>query len=376
MLIVFGIVAAAIVGIGFFLQSRPPLEIRVAVNPLAEEWLRAAADSFNASEPIVNASRRVVVRVEVTEDAPVWQGQVNWRDGALEANGRVTLWIPAAAIAADYAASESRLLFEQAAPSLARTPLVWGGFSERVEALTQNGALPLDWSAVGDAAAKQSWDQIGGDPSWRFLNLAFMSPSRSSVGLMTLFSATANYHQSAAITPEIIRDEAFRDWMIAPLSAVPNSTTLGADPAQSIAVRGTTLADVALLPENLWLKNVSGLTQNGRGFTFAYPAYQYQLTFPALRWSSANVLPEESAAADLFVNWLLADAQQQSAMSLGLRPAEGEPDNAAALFNAATPYGILLAPDYGVAVVPPSLTDARSLLSWYDQGITAGTLDG
>ncbi len=75
--IIFILLAAGIVGASLFLRSQPPLEITVAVNPLAESWVRAAVDAYNASEPVVNATRRVIYRVTAVDDLTVWSDEVS-----------------------------------------------------------------------------------------------------------------------------------------------------------------------------------------------------------------------------------------------------------------------------------------------------------
>ena len=45
-LILFIVIVAGIIGLSTFLQNQPPVEITVAVNPLAEEWVREAGPSL------------------------------------------------------------------------------------------------------------------------------------------------------------------------------------------------------------------------------------------------------------------------------------------------------------------------------------------
>ena len=64
-------------------------------------------------------------------------------------------------------------------------------------------------------------------------------------------------------------------------------------------------------------------------------------------------------------DWLLSEAQQQRAMAHGLRPATGEPDATDTIFSTAEPFGILLEPDYGTPIVPPSRSEAAGLVQWF-----------
>jgi hypothetical protein len=86
------------------------------------------------------------------------------------------------------------------------------------------------------------------------------------------------------------------------------------------------------------------------------------LDFPVAAWNTPTT-EIEPLAVQALADWL---AQQQSgAIANGLRPVEGEPDETATLFAAAVPFGILLEPDYGTPVQPPSRTEALALVQWF-----------
>src|SRR5215208_2182827 len=112
--IVFIVLAAVVVGASQFLRSQPPLEVTVIVSPLAEAWVRNAVDAFNASDPLVNATRRVEMRVNTQDDLSLWSDQ-----GLSQLqNNPPTAWIPAISVSLNYA---NRLPFEVVEPSLAKT---------------------------------------------------------------------------------------------------------------------------------------------------------------------------------------------------------------------------------------------------------------
>src|SRR5450432_4491884 len=164
--LVFVLLAVGIVAASRFMRAQPPLQITVAVSPLAQAWVSSAVNTFNASSPIVNGTRRVVVTVTTMDDLNVWsdEGESPW------ANAHPTAWIPATKVSLGYA---DRLTFDVVQPSLAQTVLMWGGFSDRVKVLT-GGSHPRDWSDVDRAAVAGTWAGIpGADSSWGNVLLAF-----------------------------------------------------------------------------------------------------------------------------------------------------------------------------------------------------------
>jgi hypothetical protein len=354
--VIFILVAAVVIGASQFLRSQPALEITVAVDPLARDWVQQAITNLNATEPIVNATRRVQFKLLAVDDLDVWQGQQFW---TLE--DHPDAWIAASSLSVQYA-SENGLPLTEVAGSLARTPLVWGGYASRVEVITQAGARPLDWTAVAEAAAAEAWANIGGEASWQFIKLGFAQPQRKIGGVAVLLSGAAAFNQTATFTGNALNAAPFREWMLPVIQAVPNFATLGSDPAATMA-RGTSTVEIALFPEAQWLLNLRGMMSN-EAVVLNYPAYQMVLDFPLNRWESAQTTDEQRAAVDVLRAWLMNDAQQALLGSFGLRPAVGEPAQTEPLFAAGLASGILLAPDYGQQIQPPTRAELQGLIQW------------
>ncbi len=351
--LIFILLVAAVVGASQFLRAQPPLEITLAVSPLAEAWVTNAVSAFNASEPLVNSTRRVHVSVSAIEDLNVWsdQGQNRWRDA------HPTAWIPASSASLGYA---SRLTFEIVQPSLAQTVLAWGGFSDRVAALTDGGVYPLDWDDVARAVAAGRWGNLpGGETLSGNVNLAFSRPNGSMSALAVLFSGAGSLAGSTSISGTALVGSAFRDWMQPMLQSVPNPAALGASVAKTLATRGTSIGDIGLLPESEWLNNLTGeLVRSSNPIQLSYPTYQFVFDFPLARWQGLSA--DENAAVDALGNWLLAQPPE----AYGLRPSSGLLPQTAQRFIGAQAYGGLLTPDLSQAIQPPPLADVQRMLTW------------
>lgn len=352
-LLIFILVVAAVIGASQFLRAQPPLEITLAVSPLAETWVTDAVTAYNASEPIINSTRRVHVSVSTVEDLNVWsdQGQTRWRATP------PTAWIPAASASLSYA---SRLGFEVVKPSLAQTVLTWGAFSDRAAVLTDNGAHPLDWNDVARAVEAGRWANLpGGAGLSGNVNLAFSRPGGSMSALAVLFSGAGALADSPTISGQAVVGSAFRAWMEPLLQSVPNPAALGASVAKTLATRGTSIGDIALLPESEWLNNLTGeLVRSSNPIQLSYPTYQFVFEFPLARWPGLSA--DENAAVEALGTWLLA----QHPEAYGLRPASGAVPATAQRFSGAVAYGALLAPDLSQAVQAPPLADVQRMLTW------------
>ncbi|MCC6803511.1 MAG: hypothetical protein IT319_11560 [Anaerolineae bacterium] len=351
--LVFVVLAGAVIAASQFLRSQPPLEITVAVSPLAETWLRSAVEAFNASDPIVNTTRRVHVTVNTVDDLSVWsdEGQRAW------AAQHPTAWIPASSASIAYA---NRLPLETVAPSLAQTMLVWGGFSDRVDALTDDGARPLDWAEIVRAADAGTWAAVAADhAAWGNIKLAFTRPNGSTGGLAVLFSGAGAFADDPVVSGATVVSNDFHAWMQGILLSVPNYNTLGASVAKTLASRGISVGEIALLPESEWLTNLSGnLTNASNPIRLSYPAYQFVFDFPLARWGELTT--DEDAAVEALHQYLLG----QNPEAYGLRPVSGAPAPTARLWLDAEPFGAQLAPDLTLAAEPPPRAEVQRMLVW------------
>lgn len=347
--ILFGIIVAGLIGYNQYVRQQPPVEITLAVDPLVEDWVRAAVEQYNATDPRVqNGSVRVHYSVEsVTGDTKAWLGQSGWN-----ADRHPDLWIPSSSLAVQYYPSSS---FEVVQPSLARTPLVWGGFRSRLEALSPSGAA-IDWPIVSEALAKGTWAGVGATISGN-INMAINDPSASSAGLGAVFTGVAALNSTDTITSAALSGTTGRDWLQALDDSIRGLKSVSA--AEDMARYGTSRAPFGLLPEAQWLMSLQDLRRT-EDVTFSYPAYQFVLDAPLAMWVDAKTTEIERQAAAGLGRYLMGSGQQ-TALQYGWRPAESEPTDSAALFAAAAPYGISVQPLTGMPVLTPARSDAEFL---------------
>jgi len=359
-LILFVVIVAAVIGVSQFLRSQPPLEVTIAVNPLALDWAQEVATAFNATGPMVNGSRRVQVRVTPVDDLQVWGAD----GGVWSFSEHPDGWIPGLSASLDYA-RQVRLPFTSVQPSLAQTTLAWGGFANAVEAITANGE-PLDWTALQAYMENER------------LSLALPHPGRSLAGLATALSGAGAFHDASTLEGSAVTASTFRTWLVEMLGHVPNFNTLGALPAETLAARGQSAGAVALLPESQWLTNLRGQLVNASNpVVLSYPEYNVNFDFPLAMWfDSATVEhpdPDDSSrqsAVIAFGNFASSPAQQARAAAFGLRPAVGELEaGSAGLFDAGLPYGAALELPANFNVTPPSRTDLLALIGAINQAV-------
>lgn len=348
-LIIFMLVIGGIFGINQFVISQPPLEINIVVDPLAEDWLMAAAQEYNSQNVIINNSSRVQVTIQVRDDRDIWRGNPGWNS-----QNHPDAWIASSSLALDY--TPSSLPFEIVNESVAYTPLVWGGFQNRVDMITENGVQAFDWNSVQNITAGTSWSDGAN------VNMAINWPTGSTSGLGALVTAIASYQESTSINRAVLSDSSFTTWFQSIEESARNSERFGGNPAQVMATRGTSAADFALLPESQWLTQMNSLLERG-DISFAYPAYQFPLDFPVAIWSDTSTLDSTRSAVESFANFLATDGES-IAVEHGFRPVNSLLDENASLFANAIDQGIQLELPLSETVIVSdrSLVDAIILL--------------
>lgn len=361
LVLVFLVVVASVIGVSQFLRAQPPVEIEVVVSPLAADWVSAAAEDLNATQPLANGTQRFRINVVPLDDLEVWQdtGDANWRS-----NDRPSAWMPATGVSVDYA-RERQLPLEAVAPSLAQTPLIWGGFGSRVTVITLDGSNALDWSTVSVVVEQESWSEFpGGQDSWGFVKLAIPEPTHLASGYAVLVAGGADFGDTTTPT-DVLSSNSYRDWMTGFIRSVPSASTIGNDPAATMASRGPSAGEIALLPESQWLKSLDGLLRN-EDVAFSYPDYQFVFDFPLVRWDDTSVSDAERSGVEIFAEWLLDAEQQTAALDYGLRPVSDEVTGAGELFTAGQPFGINPTWRPSQVITPPPRNEAVRLLGWFD----------
>lgn len=344
----FILIAAGIIAASRFLASQPADEIRVAVDPLAKAWAEAAIADLNATDPVVSTRQIRFVVVE-TDDLKVWNGQDRWTN-----ENHPDAWIAASSASVQYALSDGLPLVVET-PSLARTPLVWGGYKSRVDALVKGGEL--DWNSLAAVDINENWSAFGGQSDWGFLKFGLAQPGSKIGGLAALFSAAGTLGASS------VNDQQFRNQLLPVIKAV-NFTTLGADPVATMVGRGTSVVEIGIFPEVQWLNSLSDERPGTDPIVLNYPAYQFVLDFPLVRWQNEQTPADRAAAVDMLNKWLLRPDYQAEAKAFGLRPATSEPTPTDDLFRSGVAFGIAYNPDFGQAVPAPSNNDVSGLIQW------------
>lgn len=305
-----GLVAAMLVAKTLFADQIPlpngqeKIAIKIVAAPLIKPWVDQAAAAFNQSHPNTQ-----VEIIEATELIPGAQ----FRAGTTP---QPTAWLAEASFVI-HMAGESDLRFNEA-QSIASTPLTWGAFKDKQDALTQKYG-PLSWDSLHTKATASDGD---------FLTVVIAAPQNSAEGLAALISATAAHLNKQSLSAADVNGaEAWLSETFEENTRIP----LGKPAEAFAATTGRSIGDVGLLSRASW-QSVPAL-QNKSDFVLTEAQPKVMLDFPLAIWADAS--PQAQEAAKTFRAFLLEEAQQQTLAQAHLERAATEPglvaDGAAAV---------------------------------------------
>lgn len=321
------------------------LTVRVLTSLPVEPWVRSAAEAYNATQPTQDG---IPVRVEVIAmDGLTALGRWDRNEfGALEAGVRredlapadlaalsdfPTVWIPESRYLVELAnaAYKGRLgqdVFltdgEYRARPIATSLFTWGIYETRAQVL-QSHFGEISWQTIHDAAvAPGGWPGLGGDPAWGYFKLVVPNPNKNVGGLHAMIAAAGEYFGRTDITVEDVTNPQFQRWLKELMGSVTDFSSASAYTAEDFALFGYSVGDGGQLLESDLLQNMQGiLTRWEDPLNLYYPRYVTWFDFPYSIWVGQETTALEKNAALAFQRYLLSDAQQQAALSYGLRPA-------------------------------------------------------
>ncbi len=280
--------------------------VEVVANSSLKPWLETAVTTFNESETENAAGDPIYVLVEYIESG---QAVSQWGEGS-----DAVLWLPEELVWVNVLADQGNADFQGDCESVAESPLVIAMWRPIAEALGWPG-LPLGWLDIGSLAADTSaWNYYSGGELGDAFRLGHTHPGLSGSGASTLLAIV----QAAELKTEAVSVADIQQPIVqASVGAFEGGVTWFSASTDSLGAtmqqRGVTYLSAAVMYES---------TAVFYGDGEIVPIYPLEGTFmaahPACIRQSADSTAQEGARA--FRDFLLSDAAQETAVSVGLRP--------------------------------------------------------
>jgi hypothetical protein len=382
-------------GSGLTVDKPQEVTIRILSAIPVEPWVRESAVKYNAEKHKV---QNATVKVEITtmdglialskwdKDAfgtlPADADPLNLtaeQKKALE--NFPTAWIADSRYLVElanvpYKARLGRDVFltdgEYRARPLAISPMVWGIYKTRADALVKKFPA-INWKTIHDAAmTKGGWADLGGDPTWGFFKPVIPNPQKNIGGLEAMVSAAGEYFNTTRIDSESVNKKEFQTWLQELMKAV---TGLGVSSytAEDFALFGFSVGDGGLLLESDLLQNMQGMQNRwDDSMKIFYPDFLTWHDFPYSVWVGPETTALQKNAAIDFEQYLLAEPQQKRALAYGLRPAnpnvkvDAAPDS---LFVQWASQGVQPVIQRSTSMKNPDRDVLTTLLRWYELNV-------
>ena len=300
--------------------ARPPISVTIWYSTEKREWLEAAKQKFEETDPTLGG-RPIQVQLKGLGSPEIAQrvASRDWRGetpptAVSPASG---MWLSMFSVQVATAGAE-------AAQPLVISPLVVVGWEDRAKVLWPNG--PKDfWRDLHDALVNEGgWKALGGNVSWGPVKFGHTSPLTSNSGTQTLILLAYAFHnKSSGLTSADVNDPAFAQWLAEIESGVSGIGDSTGTFMNDIVTKGPSQYDFGVVYENLALQNMDAAQQRqGQPLRIFYPPATLFSDHPFAVVDGAWAKPEERAAAIVFRDFLRSNAIQQLALRYGFRPAD------------------------------------------------------
>ncbi len=301
----------------------PPnaVEITMLTTDTKAEWVLAVTQPFNKAEVKTSSGKPVYVHV-TQEDSPGTTQQA-----ILDGQLKPTVWSPGDMSWVEAANQvwkdrSGRPLVSGDCPRIVYAASGFGMWRPMAEALGWPDK-PIGWSQLVDLAADpQGWGKVG-HPEWGQFKFGHAHPDHSTTGFSMMATlAYATLGKTSGLTPELVRGEqvvqAFRKVELNTYHYGLSTRGL----LTLMANRGPSYLHAVTASETAVLKANDVFSQTMRfPYVFVFPAEgtfwsDNPFCIPDADWVSA----EQREAAGLYRDYLLQPAQQDMAVTIGLRP--------------------------------------------------------
>ena len=302
-------------------DSRPgPNEIRLLFSYGSEKqkWIEDVTAAFNASGAKTQEGKRITVKT-------IAKGSGECVDDLMSGREHDDLMSPASNIFLKLGNAQSRAATGKnligATQNLVLSPVVIAMWKPMAEAIGW-GKKPIGWEDILTLARnKQGWSAYG-YPQWGSFKFGHTHPAYSNSGILALVAE--NYAATGKVrglTVADVQSQKTRDFVAGIETSMVHYGSSTGFFGRKLFDSGPQYLSAAVLYESMVVESYS----NAKAMPFPVVAiYPKEGTF----WSDHPVgiaerdwvTPERRAAAQIYINYLLAAPQQQKALTYGFRP--------------------------------------------------------
>jgi Ca-activated chloride channel homolog len=300
------------------------VEIQIVYGSEKQEWLNPLIESFNNERNKIESG--AVVRVSA-----VPMGSIESVRGIIEGRIQPTVWSPASSVYvpianAEWRRSHSEDLVLGTPRDLVLSPVVIAMWKPMAEALGWPGRA-IGWADIADMAiSDDGWAGMG-YPEWGSFKFGHTHPEFSNSGVVAVIAqAYSGADKQRGLTLDDLKRPEVGEFMRAVQRSIIHYGSSTGFFAHRMFDRGPSYLSAAVLYENLVVEQETRRLTGQFDQIPVVAIYPKEGTFwsnhPYIVLNAPWVSAEQRAAAELFEQYLLSEAQQKKAIELGFRPSD------------------------------------------------------
>jgi Ca-activated chloride channel family protein len=289
-----------------------------------EAWLVPLIEEFNQQRNKTEAGSVIVI-----EATPM--GSIESGDAIVEQLIQPTVWSPASSAYvpvtdANWRRDHGENLVEGTPNDLVLSPVVIAMWRPMAEALGWPDKA-LGWSDIAELSISDEGWAAYDYPEWGAFKFGHTAPNRSNSGIISVIAeAYAGADKQRGLTMADLESEEVREFMAAVESSIIHYGSSTGFFARRMFERGPSYLSAAVMYENLVAAQEAKRLSNEVSQLPVVAIYPKEGTFwsnhPYIILNAPWVTDEQREAAEVFEDFLLAEAQQIRAIEDGFRPAD------------------------------------------------------
>lgn len=302
-----------------------PVVVYLLYSTEKEAWLKEVIQRFEQTNPRYQG-RPIHIRTQKMGSREIYLAVLNEQE-------KPALISPASSLQSAIlqnlsAAKYGRPLVESANRNSCRpvlqSPLVLAAWRERAETAFGLQVPPDLWQRIHDLSVDpRGWASLN-RPEWGYFKFGHTNPLSSNSGFMTiLLMSYSFYNKTAGLTSQdILNNQEYQAWFLGLEDTISQFGESTGTYMREIVAYGPSAYDMVSVYEASAIEQADNAVGRYGELRFYYPPATIVSDHPFCVINADWVTAEESAAAQIFVDFLLKEDNQQLAlMKYGFRPA-------------------------------------------------------
>ncbi len=303
-----------------------PVTLNLLYSTEKEAWLSEVIPAFEQSGASINGHP---IRVELEK-----MGSWEINAAVLDGTRKPVLISPASmlqiaalqdASTAQFGKSLVNPANDPACLPVVKTPLTLVAWKERADVLWGQQPGASLWLNVHDALVNpQGWAAYN-HADWGYVKFGHTDPLKSNSGFMTILLMSYGYHgKTSGLSPaDILSDADFQAWFLETEASIGQFEYSTGPLMEKMIAYGPSTYDFVAVYEATAIEQAENAVGRYGELRIYYPSPLLWSDHPFCALQADWVTPEQSQAAQIFIDYLLSQPAQQTALlKYGFRPAD------------------------------------------------------